>query len=148
MNTTTKLVTVLASLLVTPAPSALETLAFDIEDCPQEIAPYVVALAAGDFKEKPKVDDLEVTLFNDDGKKAKSKPSAEQRDQAWEYYQAKVSAPTEPPQEKTKAKEEKKAIKFTRSYKNYIKNDVTARPKSIADKLIAQKIAVAYTPEQ
>lgn len=147
MNTKTQLVTLLASLLVTPAPSTLENLPFDIEDCPQEIAPFVVAISAGDFEKKPTVEALEVTLFNDEGKKAKSKPSAEQRDQAWDYYQEKVATPAEPDPKQAKPKEEKKAIKFIRSYKNYIKNDVTARPKSVADNLIKQKIAVAYTPE-
>ena len=147
MNSKTKLVTLLASLLVTPAPSALEALAFDIEDCPQELAPFVVAISAGDFEKKPTVDALKVTLFDDEGKKSESKPSAEQRDQAWDYYQSKVTAPPEPEQGKTKAVEEKKSIKFIRSHRNYIKNDITTRPKSIADKLIAKKIAVAYTPE-
>lgn len=147
MNTKTKLVTLLASLLVSPAASALETLSFDINDCDPALAPFVVAISVGNFEKKPPVDALKVTLFDDEGKKSESKPSAEQRDQAWDYYQLKVTNADDSEQETKPEKEEKKAIKFMRSHKNYIKNDITSRPKSVADKLIKQNIAVAYTPE-
>lgn len=142
----TAILSVLASMLVSPAPETLETLTTDLTECPKDIAPFVVAIEVGEFKDKPSVADVEISIFDDNGKPKKVKPSADQRDQAWEFYTAQqTQASKENPEEK---QEGKTPIKFIRPWRNYITGDITARPQLAAKSLIDKGFAVRYTPEE
>lgn len=142
----TTILSKLASMLVVPASETLETLTTDLTECPEDIAPFVVAIEVGEFKGKPSVADAEISIFDDNGKPKKVKPSAEQRDQAWEFYlsQRKPVGDSQP----DKTPKGRVAIKLLRPWKNYVKGDVTARTQDVAQSLIDQKIAVLFTPPE
>lgn len=150
MNTKVKLLSVLASMLVSPAPSTLETLRTDLTDCKEDIAPFVVAIEVGEFKESPNVNELEISIFDENGKPKKLKPTAQQRDDAWSFYEAQlqVQSAAQKSEEVPKGKKSVVLIQFIRPHKNYVKGDITGRPKDVAATLVKKEIAKYYKTEE
>ncbi len=140
------ILSILASMLVSPKPDVLETLSTDLTECPEGLAPFVVAIEVGEFDKQPNVADLEISIFDENGKPQKVKPTAEQRDQAWAFYSEQQEASSEVElKEKPKGKT---SIKFIRPWRNYVTGDVTARPHSVAKTLIDKGYAKRYAEDK
>ncbi|TMP51473.1 hypothetical protein [Pseudoalteromonas sp. S1688] len=151
MNTKVKLLSALAAMLVAPAPSTLETLRTDLTDCKEDIAPFVVAIEVGEFTASPNVNELEISIFDENGKPKKLKPTAQQRDEAWSFYEAQLpkQSSAEKSEEVPKGKKNVVLIQFIRPYKNYVKGDITGRPKDVAATLVKKEVAKYYSkPEE
>ncbi|WP_149983281.1 hypothetical protein [Pseudoalteromonas rhizosphaerae] len=119
---------ILAFLAATLTGSLKEhTLTIDITDAKEEIAPFVVAIDHGNFGEKPNVDVLEIDVFGADGKPSKLRPTASQRDQAWEFFlQAKKNKTTPKDAAAPEYKENKNGtvpVEFIHSINGYSKGE-------------------------
>lgn len=139
---TNKKLLALSAILITPTPEQLNDISIKLDGIDEALAPFVVALAVEAPTEKPNVDEIKVQIFDDNGKTKNLKPSAEERDKAWNFYQQQINQAKQPESKPTPSSKSQ-TIEFLRSYKNYVKGDTTRRPESIANELINSGIAKA-----
>lgn len=140
--------------LVEPSFEQVEQSGLDLSQCPEAILFFVAALAVSQPAQKPKVDDLEVLVFADDGQTQKLRPSAKERDDAFAFYQsltASAEKPESPEVEQTPsfADDEKVFLAFSAPHGRYAKGDKACFSAKDAERILSYKPAVAkqYTPE-
>lgn len=126
----------------------------DLTGVDESIAPFVIAIDHQGSEDKPSCADLEIEMFTDGGSVEKVKPSAAQRDEAWQFYQSakSVTASSGDETEEVQLKENKAGLvplQFLTFFDGYRKGEVAGFTKERAKELLAFKPAVAkqYTPE-
>jgi len=140
--------------LVEPSFEQVEQSGVDLSQCPEAILFFVAALAVAKPVEKPKVDDLEVLVFADDGQTKKRKPSAKERDDAFAFYQslttvADLVSATEAEQTLSFIDGEEVFLDFSAPHGRYAKGDKACFNGKDATRILAFQPPVAkqYTPE-
>lgn len=137
--------------LVEPSFEQVEQSGFDLSQCPEAILFFVAALAVAQPTDKPKVDDLEVLVFADDGQTQKLRPSAKERDDAFAFYQSLTAPALEPEVEQAPsfADDEKVFLAFSAPHGRYAKGDKACFSAKDAARILSYQPAVAkqYTPE-
>ncbi|MBD1583494.1 hypothetical protein [Pseudoalteromonas sp. S16_S37] len=132
--------------LIEPKYEQVEQTGLDLSQCPQEILYYVAALAALQPKEKPKVADVEVLVFDDNGGTEKLKPKSDELTKAYEFYMSLLTKPEKRIEEaKTEQPLNEKAfLVFTAPHGRYSKGDRACFNAKDAKRYLNLKPSVAH----